>query len=379
MSTATGVTPPPQGSADRAAAPDEGASRAGTPVSSTIPSVRAARPEDDAALEALARELGGSLFQRPAWRRAVQSAFGHEPADWIALDGERPVGFLPMMHCKGLSGGAHLISSPYGVYGGPVAGDVRVVRALIDAGLAEARRRRVGRLELRSRGPLEHPELVSSDLYVTFVKDLPPDPDEVLGAMKKDERRLVRRAADSHGLELDEGSWFVEDLARLFHASKQRLGSPGLPLRWFEALLRELGDDAVVHIVRRGSEVLAASMCFIDQGALCMYYIGTTPEANRTYAATSFMIAELQKWAIARGLTVFDLGRSRRDAGAVKFKRNQGFVAAPLHYAYGLVRAKGLPSFTPSNPRTRVLRETWARMPGWLCRRVSGRAARFLP
>ncbi len=47
---------------------------------------------------------------------------------------------------------------------------------------------------------------------------------------------------------------------------------------------------------------------------------------------------------MTRGLRVFDLGRSRRDAGAVKFKRNQGFEPQPLHYAYGLLRSRKLPS-----------------------------------
>ena len=244
---------------------------------------------------------------------------------------------------------------------------------------AEPQRQDVGRLELRSQEPLEHPELVGSDLYVTFVKELPESAEAVLTTMKKDERRLVRRAADTHGLSVDVGPWFVGDLARLFHTSKQRLGSPGLPLRWFHCLQRELGASAPVHVVRREHEIVAASMSFVDGDALRMYYIGTTPEANRTYAATSFLIAELQKWALERGLQVFDLGRSRRDAGAVKFKRNQGFVPADLHYAYGLVRSKSVPRFTPSNPKTAVLRNSWSRLPGWACSRLSSRLARFLP
>jgi FemAB-related protein (PEP-CTERM system-associated) len=297
----------------------------------------------------------------------------------MALRGGAVVGVLPLMLCRTPFGGANLLSSPYGVYGGPLAVDDGVRARLLEAALEEARSQGVGRLELRSREPLEHPGLTHSDLYVTFVKDLPRDPEEVLGSMKKDERRLVRRAADTHGLELDEGPWFVEELARLFQSSKQRLGSPGLPVAWFRALLAELGEEAVIHLVRRQREVVAASMCFIDGDALRMYYIGTTPEANRDFAATSFLIAELQRWAVERGLARFDLGRSRRDAGAVKFKTNQGFTAAPLHYAYGLVRSSSLPSFTPSNPRTAVLRRTWAQLPAWLCTRLSARLSRFLP
>jgi predicted N-acyltransferase len=171
----------------------------------------------------------------------------------------------------------------------------------------------------------------------------------------------------------------VADLARLFHASKRRLGSPGLPLRWFQALLDELEGGAVVHVARRGSEPVAVSMSFVHAGEMAMYYIGTTPEANRSWSATSFLIVELQEWAIRRGLRLFDLGRSRKDAATVKFKRNQGFEPTPLHYRYHLVRSEHLPSFTPSNPRTAFLRRTWSRLPAWAAERLSSRLARYLP
>ncbi len=341
--------------------------------------IRPACVADDEALERFVQaQPHGTLFHRPAWRRAVEQSFGHQGRDLIALQGERVVGALPLMLCRGLLGRQHLVSAPYGVYGGPLAIDDEVRAQLVSKALGLAQAERVGRLELRSREPLELPGLQPSDMYVTFCKALPEDPAEVVKGMKKDERRLVRRARDTHGLELCEGNWFVSDLARLFLESKQRLGSPGLPIAWFEALLHELGDDVVVHGVRRGSQLIAVSMCFIDGGDLRMYYIGTTPDANRAYSATSFLIAELQEWAIERGLTCFDLGRSRRDAGAVKFKRNQGFEAADLHYAYGLIRSKHLPSFTPSNPKTRALRETWTKLPGWLCSTLSTRVSRYL-
>ena len=320
----------------------------------------------------------GTIFHQSGWSRAVEETFGHASRTLCAWRGSELVGVLPVMRCRGLLGSVHHVSAPYGVYGGPLGHDEDVERALVEVALEAARRERVGRLELRSREPLAAPGLTPSDLYVTFHKPLPEDPEEVLTSMKKDERRLVRRAGDTHGLELAEGDWFLPDLARLFLESKQRLGSPGLPVKWFEALQRELPGQVVTHAVRRGSTLLAASLSFLDGADLRMYYIGTTVEANREYAATSFMIAGLQRWAIERGLRGFDLGRSRRDAGAVKFKRNQGFTPQDLHYAYGLVRSRELPSFTPSNPRTKALRETWSRLPGWMTNKLSGHLAAHL-
>jgi hypothetical protein len=43
------------------------------------------------------------------------------------------------------------------------------------------------------------------------------------------------------------------------------------------------------------------------------------------------------------------------------------------------VRRKELPSFNPSNPKTKVLRDAWARLPAWVAARLSAPLARYLP
>lgn len=342
--------------------------------------VRTARPEDAPAWEAfLASRPESRPFQRPAWLRAVGEVFGHADRSLVAWRGDRIAGVLPMMKCRGLGRLAHLVSTPYGTLSGPCAADDEARLALVERAQRHAEREGVGRLELRCEDAIDAPGLVASDLYVNFDRPIPGDWDGILKAMKKDERRLVRRASDTHGLELCEGSWYVPDLARLFHESKRGLGSPGLPVAWFEALQDALGDACAVHMVRRGSEPLAVSMGFVHGGTYHMYYIGTAPGANREYAATSFMIARLQEWCLERGVGHYDLGRSRADAGTASFKRNQGFAPRPLAYRYHCVKSDGAPTFNPSNPRTELLRRTWSRMPSWLARRLSTPLSKRLP
>lgn len=342
--------------------------------------IRSARAEDRPAWDAfLAARSDSRPFQRAAWLQSVEEIFGHGDRSLLAWRDERIVGVLPMMKCRGLGRYSHLISTPYGTLAGPCAEDDEALRALVERAQRHAEREAVGRLELRCERPLELPGLVHSDLYVNFDHEIPGDFDGILQSMKKDERRLVRRAMDRHGLELCEGSWFVEDLARLFHESKRGLGSPGLPIEWFHSLQAGLGESCVVHVARRGVEPLAVSMGFVHAGTYHMYYIGTAPHANREYSATSFMIAKLQEWCLARGITQYDLGRSRADAGSASFKRNQGFEPRPLHYSYHCVKSEGAPTFNPSNPRTEVLRKTWSRLPAWMARRLSTPLSKRLP
>ncbi len=236
----------------------------------------------------------------------------------------------------------------------------------------------MGRLELRC---LEDPglDLPQSPLYATFIKDLPAKVDDVLAGMPKKSRADARKARSSHGLTLHEGTWFVADLVRLFHHNKRSLGSPALPSSFFARLLSTFGDRATVHVVKREGQPLSAVMSFLFKDQVLAYYSGTGDGADRAYKASAFMYCALQEWSIERGYKVFDFGRSRKDSGAFSFKCHQGFEPRDLHYAFHLVKDAGLPSLNPSNPKTKVLQETWKRLPLGLTTRLSGRAARYLP
>jgi len=341
--------------------------------------VRASLPADDAARDRFVRaHPRGSSFHLAGWRRAVERVFGHAPLDLVALRADEIVGVLPLMRCERPLFGMHLVSMPYAVYGGPLATEPEVERALVERAAEIARRERAGRMELRCAEDLGL-ELQPSALYAAFVHPLPEHKADVMARMPKRARAEVRKASEKHGLTLSEGSWYVPDLERLFLASKQALGSPGLPRAWFEALIEEFGADVLVHAVHKGQLVVAATLSFVFRDTLLFYYIGTTPEANREYSATNYLSTRLQELGVERGLKWFDLGRSRVDSGPYQFKQHQGFEPRLLPYRYLLVKSRTLPSFNPSNPRTERLRKIWAGLPPWIARSLSGQMMRYLP
>lgn len=337
---------------------------------------------EDGARDAFLRsQPSASIFHTAGWRRAVKRVFGHAPRDLVAKQGGEIVGVLPLALCRTPRFGRHLVSTPYGVYGGPIGTTREVERALVAVAVREARELRVGRLELRCRDDLGLEGLVASDLYAAFVQDVPKDPAEIWSRMPKRARAEVRKTVEKNQLALSEGRFYVDDLTRLFARSKKLLGSPSFPRAWFQTLCEELGDGALVHVVRaRGdAQPIAATMSFVFNGKLDFYYIGVTDDANRTFNATNWLVVRLQELCCARGIARFDLGRSRVDSGPYQFKKNQGFEPATLAYRYALVRSKELPSFNPSNPKTEKLRETWSKLPDWTTDVLSPRLMRFLP
>lgn len=319
-----------------------------------------------------------TFFHRSGWRRVVEAVLGHEPADLIARRGERIVGVLPLMRAPKLITRGALISIPYAVYGGPVGEDSATEQALVRAAMAQAERERCGRLELRCQTD-PGVELTRSELYATFIAELPSDVAGVLARMPKKARAEARKAREKHGLTLTEGAWYFEDFHRLFHRNKRSLGSPGLPHAFFWSLRKEFGDDVRIHAVHKDSEVIATVMSFVWRKELLAYYSGAAEDADRNWSASNFMYMALQEWAVAQGLERFDFGRSRKDSGAFSFKEHQGFVARDLEYRFHLVRDRALPSLNPSNPKTKWLRDTWARLPLPASIAISNELARYLP
>ena len=285
-------------------------------MSSSPFEIRASRPEDDEARDVFVLACPrATFFHLAGWRRAVERVMRHRGRDLLALSGGEIVGVLPLVQCRALTGRPSLISVPYAVYGGPAGADPEVERALVEEATRLARAEAVGRLELRCS---DDPglDLLPSDLYATFVRELPEEPGDVLAGMPKKARAEARKARERHELELDEGRWFLSDLVRMFHRNKRDHGSPRQPSPFFECLADELRGRVVVHLVRRGSEPLAAVMSFLFRDTVLAYYSGTAEDADRTYSASNFMYLALQEWSVERGFGRFDFGRSRKDSGA---------------------------------------------------------------
>jgi hypothetical protein len=107
------------------------------------------------------------------------------------------------------------------------------------------------------------------------------------------------------------------------------------------------------------------------------YYGGGTNDA-RDVKANDFMYWEVMRRAAARGVRVFDFGRSKVDTGSYSFKKNWGFEPQPFAYQFHLVRARELPDLNPASPKVRAMIATWQRLPVWLTRWVGPMVAPYL-
>ncbi|MCB9883357.1 MAG: FemAB family PEP-CTERM system-associated protein [Planctomycetes bacterium] len=341
--------------------------------------VRAFASDDREAWDAFVRRHDrGTFFHLVGWKDAVERVFGHESKYVVAERDGALVGAMPLFLVRSPFTGTNLVSVPYAVYGGPLATDSTALEGLLEHAKREAHDNRVGCLELRYLEAPSEDDGVPSELYTTFIRELCDSPDDTLSLLPKKARAAARQGLERHGLELAAGAWYLDDLHGLFHANKRSLGSPGLPLAWFQALLEAFEDDCVVHVVRKDWRPVAAVMSFRFGDQFLPYYSGKTPEAN-AWNVDNFLYWQLMTDAVRRGHRVFDFGRSRRDTGAYQFKKNQGFEPRELGYRYHLVKRKHVPKFNPSNPKLNLPRRAWSKLPMFVSKRLGGWLSRYLP
>jgi len=301
-----------------------------------------------------------TFFHLAGWRDVIGETFRQPTYFLFAERGGVIVGVLPLAYLRSRLFGRRLVSLPFCVYGGVAATDDEARGALARSAGEIARRLRVDFLEFRNLRIQQ--DLPTSDRYVTFRKTLDPDVKRNMSAIPRKQRAMIRKGI-AKGLvaNLNAG---VSDFYRVYSESLRDLGTPVLPRRYFETLRRVFAESCEITSVGTGQDgsPIAAVMSFYFRDEVLPYYGGGTPKA-REYHAYDFMYWELLVHALARGVRVFDFGRSRQGTGSFRFKTHWGFEPLPLPYQYDLVRAASIPNVTPDNPRYHALIRLWRRLP----------------
>ncbi|MEW6249697.1 MAG: FemAB family XrtA/PEP-CTERM system-associated protein [Planctomycetota bacterium] len=327
----------------------------------------------------LLRAAGRTCFHEPAWCAAVAATFGHAARHLIALRGTEPAGILPLMEVHSLIGGRMLVSVPYGTYGGILADDPAARMELADEAMRLADERGARVLDLRSATP-DVPGLDHVTGYLGFARDLPQQADEVGACLPKRARAAARHARDRAGVVVRHDPQQAELVWRLYCRSMRRIGSLNYPWRFFQELLARFAERAWVSVAWLGERALAGTISFVHGDTLMPYILGADERVHCDGVANLLYWSVMER-AVAAGLRRFDYGRSRADnAGAVGFKKNQGFEPQPLGYQRYVPPGRRAPDLRPSSPRFTLARQIWQRLPlaatriagAWLARSIPG-------
>jgi len=315
----------------------------------------------------------GTFFHLSGWREIFEEFLGHKSYYFFVERDNDIVGVLPLVRVKSWLFGDALISVPFLVYGGPLVEHPDALEPLLASASNLAKDLNVDYLELRNRSPLT--DWPAKTSYVTFRKEISPDPEENFLAIPRKQRAVVRKAikADLTADHDDD----VDDLYATLSECKRNLGTPFFSRAYLQKILETFGSDCEILTVRHKGEVLSSVMSFRFRNEVLPYYGGGGLSARR-FGANDFMYWKVMEHACESGVEIFDFGRSQSGTGAYKFKKYWGFEPEPLSYEYFLVASDSMPQLDPSNQRYKHLINIWSKLPLQVARLIGPPIARRL-
>jgi CelD/BcsL family acetyltransferase involved in cellulose biosynthesis len=331
--------------------------------------VQASRP-DTQIQDFLAQQASEHFYFSPAWLDLITSLYRYTPVELTTTNEQGKLsGFLPLCYMHSPLTGRRLVSLPFSDYCPLLAEDEASANRLVDLAIAEARRRRVRYLELRT-GPNEvlasRSDLAVGNLYARWLVALAPDPELAWTRLRPTARRKVKKA-HSNGVQVR----LAEKLTDMYEYYRLHLqtrtkkhGMPAQPLTFFLRLWDIFAPSGQLHLelAEYKDQVIAAHITALS-GNTTRYLYGASDERFHDLGAGYLLTWE----AIARGGKLgyqqLDLGRTAYESsGLMQFKRSWGAVeqASPYYYFPALA---GLASTSESSRSYQLLTRCWRRLP----------------
>lgn len=313
----------------------------------------------------------------PAWQQVIKLSFQHESLLLSARDahGQLLAG-VPITILNSKLFGRFGVSVPYLNYGGVVSTYPNLHAHLIQE-LAHIRTSlNLKYIEIRSI----HPNL--SDVVSTKKSSmilLLPKTNQDLEKQLGSKLRAQYKKAESYEPKFIIGKIdLLDDFYSVFSQNMRDLGTPVYHKCWFENILKH--PDIASHIVIVYIHEKAVSAGFlIKTGSIMEIPWASTLISANQFNANMWMYRKILGFAIEQSCDFFDFGRSTKDAGTFKFKKQWG--AQPYqHYWYMITDENSPPpQLNPDNPKLKLLIAIWKRLPVWLTRIIGPAIIKGIP
>ena len=344
------------------------------PEATTIEVVRHSAPP--LGWDAFVKGAPGAAFCHLAgWADILGGALSHETTWLVASDAAGDwQGVLPLTRVRSRLFGDFLVSVPFLNYGGPI-GNEGAREKLAASAVELARDWGVDLLEMRGRVPATT-NLARSGRKITVLLELPSTADELFRGFSSKLRSQVRRP-EREGMTAEFGIEQVLPFYEIFARNMRDLGTPVLPLRFFEQIASVFPDTAEFAVVYHEGRAVAGACGFHFDGEFEITWASSLREWNHL-APNMLLYWKVMEQCIARGTRVFNFGRCSPGSGTHRFKRQWGGRDVPLPWEQwsrtGLVATP-----SPDRPKYRMATACWRRLPLPVANYLGPMLARRLP
>lgn len=340
--------------------------------------IRKADSDDMAEWNAwLSTSENGSFYHRYEWRDIVKQEFNHDSPYLLAERAGHIVGLLPITFVSSRLFGRILCSVPFLNFGGPVAEDETVERALVNAACREAEWVGADYLELRCPKPIAS-DLPSSMHKISMTIALPNDADALWSSFASKHRTNIRRAY-KNDLRVEHGGMeLLKPFYNILAESWRNLGTPIYRERYFRKILETFPKTTRIFVCYQGETPIAAAFNGYLNGVVEGLWAGVRGE-YRAAQPNYVLYWEMMKHACEAGYAHYHLGRSTAESGAESFKKKWRADAKQLYWYYFLPKGGEIPELNVSNPKYQMAINTWRKLPIGLTTRIGPMLSRSIP
>jgi FemAB-related protein (PEP-CTERM system-associated) len=197
---------------------------------------------------------------------------------------------------------------------------------------------------------------------VNLVLELPGDPAILWRELNAKVRNQVRKAERS-GLSVEFGG--AEKLGEfydIFAVNMRDLGSPVHAQGFFRAVFEAFGDKARVALVRKGAVPVGGLVALAFKDTLVVPWASSLREYF-PMCANVLLYWETIRLACEEGFRRFDFGRSSRNSGTYRFKRQWGALEEPLYWYTIPIARSNYKRWSSVDHRGASLVRLWKRLP----------------
>jgi serine/alanine adding enzyme len=316
----------------------------------------------------------GTLYHLSGWKNVIEKTYRHKTyyliacendqrltvsIDWQQEAGEQSprnfapntsyvAGILPLVHIKHFIFGNNLVSMPFLDYGGILAENENIEKALLSEAVNIGKELNAANLELRQIKPLYffngvglgdldgvgHNMVCKTSRHkVRMLLPVPNDAEALMKSFKSKLRNKIKKPIKLGYKAMVGRMELLDDFYAVFSTNMRDLGSPVHSKRLFKNIIEEFPDKAKFCIITQGSEVLAASVVIGFKDTLINPWASSLRKVSR-FRPNTLLYWTMLKHACTNDYQYFDFGRSSPDEGTYKFKKQWGSEAMVLHWHY---------------------------------------------
>ena len=323
-----------------------------------------------------------SVYHFSAFKGVIESSFGHHTYYFAAFNKLGNIcGVLPAVELKSRLFGHFIVSLPYFTYGAALADSDAIADVLYQALFDAAKTSGAEHVELRAtmlQSSLQQ-DMPAKLSKVSMVRSLPNSAEQLWDDVGTKVRAQIKKA-QRFELTIKFGQLeLLDDYYHVFAENMRDLGTPVYSKMFFKELITSsLKDSFEIGVVYFEGKPVSTCFLMSHKGMMEIPWASALNSVNHMNV-NMYMYWEILQRAIEKGNKFFDFGRSSKDAGTYRFKKQWGAEPQQLYWYYWLPNGGEMPELNPNNPKYKLLIAIWQRLPVWFTKLIGPPVVKYLP